>query len=114
MTDSANNYAFDMHAYQDLPASGDSYAMLVTPVTSWARTNHKRLFLSELGSDKAAANGAAGIGGLLTYLNANSDIWMGFTAWNLEPYSLWSGSYTNDGPSLSWYLPFLTPYTVGN
>jgi endoglucanase len=112
ITDSANNYAFDMHAYQDNPTSASSYATLVTPVTNWARTNGKRLFLSELGSVKTAANGAVGIGGLLAYLNANNDVWLGWTTWNLSPYDLWTTNYTTDGPALPWYLPYLTPNTA--
>lgn len=107
ITDS--NYAFDMHAYQDSPTSATSYASLVTPVTTWAKTNKRRLFLSELGVNKSAANGAVGIAGLINYLNANSDVWLGFTPWNLPPYDLWTGNYTVDGPALNFYKPFLTP-----
>src|SRR6516165_8261014 len=47
ITDSVDNYAFDMHAYQDFPDSATSYVELLTPVTDWATRNGKRLFLSE-------------------------------------------------------------------
>jgi endoglucanase len=113
ITDSANNYAFDMHAYQDEPDSLDSYITLVTPVTNWAKANGKRLFLSEFGIANGAVNGPAALGNLLTYLNDNSDVWMGWTTWNLPPYNItMEGDYTADGPEMAWYRPYLTRNTI--
>ncbi len=113
ITDGANNYAFDMHAYQDNPGSSTSYANLMSEVTTWARSHGRRLFLSELGSDASATNGAAGVGGLLTDLNTNSDVWMGWTPWDLAPYALTTGTHTADAPPMAWYTPFLTPNFLG-
>jgi endoglucanase len=79
ITDSMDNYAFDMHAYQDFPDSSTSYVELLTPVTDWATTNGKRLFLSELGVANGAANGEAALGNLLEYLNDNNNVWIGWT-----------------------------------
>ena len=113
ITDSANNYAFDMHAYQDNPDSPNSYVTLVTPVTDWAKANNKRLFLSELGVVNGAVNGAAALGNLMTYLNDNSDVWVGWTTWNLPPYHITAeGDYTADGPEMAWYTPYLTPNII--
>ena len=115
ITDSANNYAFDMHAYQDNPASATSYSTLVSTVTAWAKTNKKKLFLSEMGSANAAANGSVGVGGLLSYLNANNDVWLGWTPWNLPPYSITdTSSYAADGAQMPWYAPFLVPSYLAN
>lgn len=113
ITDSANNYAFDMHAYQDNPTSGTSYSNLVSAVTGWAKTNGKKLFLSEMGSTNTATNGQTGIGSLLTYLNNNNDVWLGWTPWNLPPYLITNGSYTADGTAMAWYLPFLMANFLG-
>lgn len=113
ISDAAGNCAFDMHAYQDDPSSPTSYVDLVTPVTNWAMANGRQLFLSELGVQNGAANGAAALGNLLSYLNDNSDVWVGWTAWNLSPYNLTQpDSYTQDGPQMGWYTPYLTPGIV--
>jgi endoglucanase len=113
IADFADNFAFDMHAYQDLPESSTSYVELVTPVTEWARLNGKRLFLSELGVVNEAPKGELALGNLLEYLNDNSDIWIGWTTWNLPPYNIsQDGDYTADGPEMVWYTPHLTPNIV--
>ena len=109
ITDSANNYAYDMHAYQDAPSSCTSYRDLITNVTTWATTNHKRLFLSELGASTTAANGACAISSLLSYMNTHNDVWLGWTPWDLPPYSLTSG-HTTDDAEMPWYTPSLTPH----
>jgi endoglucanase len=113
ITDSADNYAFDMHAYQDVPDSLTSYVDLLTPVTNWATTNGKRLFLSELGVANGAANGELALGNLLEYLNGHADVWIGWTTWNLPPYNIsQDGNYTVDGPEMAWYTPHLSPNIV--
>jgi endoglucanase len=113
ITDSGNNYAFDMHAYQDNPDSATSYVDLLTTVTEWAKNNGKQLFLSELGIQNGAANGEVALGNLLDYLNSNNDVWVGWTTWNLAPYNITSeDSYTTDGPEMAWYTSRLNPNTV--
>jgi endoglucanase len=64
VTDSAGNCACDMHAYQGSPNSSTSYVDLLTPVTDWATTNGKRLFLSGLGVANGAPNGEVALGNL--------------------------------------------------
>lgn len=105
--DSANNFAYDMHAYQSNPSSCTSYRDLISNVTDWATTNHKKLFLSELGVDHQSANGACAISSLLSYMNAHGDVWIGWTPWDLPPYLLTSG-HTMDDIEMAWYSPFLT------
>jgi endoglucanase len=113
ITDGMNNYAFDMHAYQDNPTSPTSYVDLLTPVTNWATANGQRLFLSELGVMNGAVNGALALGNLLDYLNTNSNVWIGWTTWNLPPYNITqAGNYTIAGPEMPWYTPYLTPNMV--
>jgi len=111
--DSANNYAFDMHAYQDFPTSSASYVDLLTPVTDWATANARRLFLSELGVQNGAINGKSALSELLKYLNDNANVWVGWTTWNLPPYNISQvDNYTADGPEMAWYTPYLTPNIV--
>jgi endoglucanase len=70
-------------------------------------TNHKKLFLSELGVDANSGNGACAISSLLSYMNAHGDVWIGWTPWDLPPYNVTSG-HTVDGAEMPWYAPFLT------
>lgn len=115
IVDSGNNYAYDMHSYHT-PTSSSSYATLLSNVTNWAITNNKKLFLTELGIANTQPLGAASTGGLLEYLHANSNVWIGWVPWNLPPYELTqftpTQSYTTDGPSMPWYTPYLVPGTV--
>ena len=81
------------------PNSSTSYVDLLTPVTDWATTNQKRLFLSGLGVANGAPNGEVALGNLLEYLNDDSNVWIGWTTWNLPPYNISQlGKYTADGP----------------
>jgi endoglucanase len=108
VTDSANNYAYDMHAYEVFPASCTSYRDMITIVTDWATTNQKRMFLSELGVSSQSANGSCAVNALLSYMNAHSDVWIGWTPWDLPPYDI-TIDYTADDSQMPWYSPFLTP-----
>jgi endoglucanase len=103
VTDAANNFAFDMHSYTE---GGDSWNDDIIVVTNWARANGKRLFLSEFGKQV----GSMAASTLLTYINANADVWIGWTVWNLDPYSI---SVTDtmtgdihDTPKMAWYAPY--------
>jgi hypothetical protein len=40
-------------------------------------------------------------------LNEHSDVWIGWTPWNLDPYNI-TLSYTADDTEMPWYAPFLT------
>jgi endoglucanase len=110
--DSAGNLAFDMHSYMDTRQEDqETWLRDIEVVTKWAREERlpgerKCLFLSELGSKL----GAADVSTLLTYINANPDVWVGWAVWNLEPYSITStdketGAVT-DTPRMPWYAPF--------
>lgn len=99
--DPANNYAYDVHQYLDSDASGTS-ATIVSPTigaervagfTQWLRTHNRRGFLGEF----AVANSTIGAGvgdeaitNLLSHLDANSDVWLGWTWWSAGP---WWGDY---------------------
>jgi endoglucanase len=109
VTDSANNYAYVVHQYDSSPASATHYSDMLGIITSWARTNGKRLFLTELGVVPSSANAQSAMTNLLQYMNDNSDVWLGWAPWNLTPYSITSASYTSDATAMSWYKPFLTP-----
>jgi endoglucanase len=103
VTDGANNLAFDMHSYTE---AGDSWNGDITVVTNWARANGKRLFLSEFGT----TGRATAVSTLLTHINSNADVWVGWTTWNLSPYSICvtdkSTGVVSDTPEMAWYAPY--------
>jgi endoglucanase len=105
VTDSANNLAFDMHSY----TGTDSWNGDITVVTNWAHANGKHLFLSELGT----TSGATAVSTLLTYINSKADVWVGWTVWNLDPYSIsvtnQSTGVVSDTPKMTWYAPYFRP-----
>jgi endoglucanase len=114
VVDSATNYAFDIHQYLDDPQNANDYIDLLAPVTIWARTNQRTLFLSEMGVPATAPNGQAAVAAVLQFLNTNADVWVGWSVWNLPPHSITGTSYTVDGPAMAWYTPYLTALTASS
>jgi endoglucanase len=101
ITDPANNYAYDLHQYLDNDSSGTSETVVsatigverLTAVTNWLRDNNRKAFLGEF----AVANSTIGAGigdealaNMLTYINDNNDVWLGWTWWAGGP---WWGNY---------------------
>jgi endoglucanase len=86
--DPRKNYAFEVHQYFDDDSSGthsectgnDKALDAVTAMTAWARKNDTRVFLGEFGvsQDKACV---AGLSHVLNHLQANPDVWLGWTYW---------------------------------
>lgn len=109
VSDSADNLAFDMHSYMDSRKEDEEIWLRdIEVVTKWARDERKPderkcLFLSELGSKL----GSAEVSTLLTYINANTDVWVGWTLWNLEDYAITTTDKTTgvvtDTPRMAWY-----------
>ena len=117
--DPANHYVFEVHQYLDSDSSG-SHKEVVSPAigverlrafTDWCRTHHKKAFLGEFGvaSDPTSLTAVATT---LDYLQANADVWTGFTWWASGP---WWGDYMytlepKDGherPQLTALRPYL-------
>jgi endoglucanase len=109
VTDSANNFAYDMHSYLPYPGSCTAFRDQIVAVTNWATTNGKKMFLSELGVNRGSGNGPCAINSLLSYMNSHGDVWLGWTPWDLDPYNITNGD-TSDNVEMAWYAPFLTPY----
>lgn len=103
IVDSANNYVYDQHAYNN----NSQWTTHLTSITNWARTNGKQMFMSELGGGDATQTGA-----ILQFMNDNSDVWVGWTPWNLPPYNLTdipNNSFSTDGPQMSYFTPYMIP-----
>ena len=117
--DSANNIMFEAHQYLDSNSSGTS-DVCVSPTigaerlvtfTNWLRTNGKKGFLGEFaGGNNATCNQS--IANMLAYMQANADVWAGWTWWAAGPW--WGGyiftiepSNGVDDPKLTNLLPYL-------
>ena len=86
--------------------------------TAWCRKHHKRAFLGEFA---AAANptGQAAVDDMISYMEANADVWTGFAWWAAGP---WWGDYMyslepkdgRDRPQMAWLLPHLQVSAAGS
>lgn len=96
IVDPADNYAFEVHQYLDPGYGGNSSACESNGVgasrlsgfTRWLRDNGKRGFLGEFGCGVGATCLAA-LEGMLQHLDANADVYLGWTFWSGGP---WWGS----------------------
>lgn len=95
--DPGNNYAFEAHQYMDSDGSGRHDTCVnstigssrVTFFTQWLRQNQKRGFLGEFGGSSNNTCLSA-LDDLLTYLEKNKDVYLGWTYWAAGP---WWGDY---------------------
>ncbi|HEY3330956.1 MAG TPA: glycoside hydrolase family 5 protein [Capsulimonadaceae bacterium] len=114
--DPANNYMFEVHQYFDEDNSG-THADAISPTigserlksfTEWCRTTGKRAILGEFGVGEGKVNKAA-VDNMLTYMEANPDVWAGYTWWSA---GAWWGDYmytveptkAGDDRAQMWYL----------
>ncbi|MDR3710687.1 MAG: glycoside hydrolase family 5 protein [Capsulimonadaceae bacterium] len=117
--DPINNTLFEVHQYLDEDNSGthpDAISATIgserlASFTKWCRATGKRAFLGEFGVAEGKQNRAA-IDDMLGYMEANRDVWAGFTYWSAGP---WWGDYmysieptkAGDRPQLWYLLPHL-------
>jgi endoglucanase len=104
ITDPGNNFAFDVHQYLDSDSSGTSSQIVretigrerLVAFTNWLRANNRRGFLGEFAvANSQVGTGAEQIGDeaihhMLDYIEANEDVWLGWTWWAAGP---WWGNY---------------------
>jgi len=103
IVDPSNNMVFEAHQYLDSDGSGTTTNIAdiqagptrLQPFTDWLRANHRKGFLGEF----AVANntiGGTNLGGptlsnMLSYVSANSDVWLGWAWWGGGPW--WGSGY---------------------
>lgn len=108
--DPAENYAIEIHQYLDSDYSGTSAncvsskigSQTLIGVTDWLKKHGKKGFLGEFGAGSSQTCLLA-VEDMLTYLDSNSEIWLGWTWWAAGP---WWGNYfmsiePNSGSSVS-------------
>jgi endoglucanase len=94
--DPGNNYAYEVHQYLDDSSSGTSPNCTSSTIgsqrlagfTNWLHANGRRGFLGEFNGGRGATCLAA-LDDMLKHMEANSDVWLGWTFWAAGP---WWGS----------------------
>jgi endoglucanase len=89
--------AIELHQYLDADSSGTSVdcvtprdaAARLQPATDWLRTRHLHGFLGEFAAS-AKPSCLASLDALLSVLDRNRDVWIGWTDWAAGP---WWGNY---------------------
>jgi endoglucanase len=100
IVDPLNNYAYDVHQYLDADGSGTGQEIVSGTVgserlagfTAWLRQHDKMGFLGEwavprqtIGDDPTDVGDEA-IEDLLSHLEQNDDVWLGWTWWSAGPW----------------------------
>jgi endoglucanase len=97
INDPAGNFAYEVHQYVNPGFTGEtgecidetaSVAML-RDFTEWLRRTKQRGFLGEFGVGRSP-HCLTVLRAMLTYIQANSDVWLGWTYWAAGP---WWGDY---------------------
>ncbi|KAK7990141.1 hypothetical protein PG989_010456 [Apiospora arundinis] len=84
---STTGLIFDVHKYSDSDNSGthvecttNNIDNAFAPLATWLRSNRRQAFLSETGGGNVASCGTV-ICQQLDYINANNDVYLGWTSW---------------------------------
>ncbi len=101
ITDPGNNLAVEAHQYFDSDSSGinatcvDPAAVIarIDVFTQWLKANGQKGFLGEFGA-AGNLNCRACMRAFLAHLEANGDVYIGWTAWAMGPW--WADSYVNN------------------
>lgn len=119
IVDPGSHMLFEVHQYFDADSSGTSPTCVSGTIgserlagfTAWLRANGHRAILGEFaGADNPTCRAA--VADALGHLEANSDVWAGWTWWAAGP---WWGSYMfsiepaggSDKPQMATLAPFL-------
>lgn len=123
--DPAGHFLFDVHQYLDADSSG-THPDISSPAvgrerlaafTLWCRRHHRRGFLGEFGA-AASPTARAAVDAMLVFMEANRDVWAGWTWWAAGP---WWGDYMfsvepkngQDRPQMAYLLPHLQRAQAG-
>lgn len=88
VVDPANHFAYEMHQYLDADSSGTGSSCVsetigverMAAATNWLRLGGRRALLGEL-NGVGTRTCLRAIDNLLAYVEANSDVWMGWAVW---------------------------------
>jgi endoglucanase len=97
VSDPLDHYAFEVHQYLNADTSGGSDDVVSPTIgrerlqsfTQWLRQHGERGFLGEFGAPRSGV-GKLALDDMLDYIDANDDVWAGWTYWAAGP---WWGDY---------------------
>ncbi|KAK4863995.1 hypothetical protein LT330_010205 [Penicillium expansum] len=123
LTDPQDLIIYEMHQYLDSDGSGTSETCVsstigqerVVAATQWLKDNGKKAFLGEFAGGANFVCQSA-VTGMLDYLQANSDVWLGASWWSAGP---WWGDYMYSfeppsGVGYTYYMSLLKKYFPGS
>jgi hypothetical protein len=106
--DPGDHMALEVHQYLDRNGSGKRAndgcvsstigSERLGNFTAWARANHFRALLGELGTGNSSTCLAA-VDDMLKYMEKNTDVWLGWTWWAAGPW--WQGYFLGLDPTSS-------------
>ena len=124
--DPLNNTIVSVHSYFDTDGGGGTDAIVSTDilakrlqtVVTWARSKGLKVHLSEFGANAATAGAQTAVDTTCKFLQANSDVIIGWSWWAYGPPSWWGGyrftlcpknNYATDDPKIAWLKPYMAP-----
>ncbi|KAJ5560740.1 hypothetical protein N7535_008937 [Penicillium sp. DV-2018c] len=119
LTDPQDLLVYEMHQYLDSDGSGTSASCVSTTIgqervaaaTQWLKDNGKRAFLGEFAGGANSVCQSAVVG-MLDYMEANSDVWLGASWWAAGPW--WAdyiyGFEPPSGTGYNYYMNTLKKY----
>lgn len=113
LTDPLNNLAVQVHLYADANSgggdtsvvSGTVFADRMKQVTTWARGKGLKVMVAEIGIAASNSLAAAAWKGFVDFVNANSDVVLGFTFWAYGPPAWWGGYQFSLCPTNNYSTP---------
>ncbi|PGH04213.1 hypothetical protein AJ80_08558 [Polytolypa hystricis UAMH7299] len=119
LTDPQNKIVYEMHQYLDSDGSGTHESCVSTTIgqervasaTQWLKDNGKVGFMGEFAGGPNSVCQSA-VDGLLSYMHANSDVWLGASWWAAGPW--WKNyMFSMEPPTGTGYINYidaLKPY----
>jgi endoglucanase len=121
VVDSQNNYAYEVHQYLDSDSTGSHTTCVSTtvgttriqPFADWLKANGRKGFLGEFGGGSAADTEtqdqtcATAIDSMLSLIEANPSLWVGWTYWAGGPWWQAGTSYVIADGATPWELTLL-------
>ena len=122
LQDPLDNLVVSVHTYFDSDGGGNGIDIVhphiigqrLQPVVDWARARGLKVHLSEFGASSANPKAEAAVANAVAYMDANSDVVIGWAWWAYGPPDWWGGyqftlcptnDYTVDDPKMAWLAP---------
>jgi len=122
LRDPLHNIIVSVHSYFDADGGGggddisgpDILQQRMQPVADWARALGLKVHLTEFGANAMTPGAEAAVTKAIDYMDANSDVIIGWAWWTYGPPEWWGGyhftlcptnGYAVDDPKMAWIAP---------